>query len=94
VPSTPGEVRLEAARGTRGTAADRAIRISTALVVVSVAAVAAYVSYRHAYELIRANGEDRATANVMPATVDGLIFAASMTMLDAARHGTPIPALA
>ncbi|WP_067455280.1 DUF2637 domain-containing protein [Actinomadura macra] len=73
---------------------DRMIRISTTTVVIVVAAVAAYVSYRHAYELIRAKGEDHATAVVMPITVDGLIFAASMTMLDATRRGNKIPNLA
>ena len=73
---------------------DRMIRISTTTVVIVVAAVAAYVSYRHAYELIRAKGEDHATAVVMPVTVDGLIFAASMTMLDATRRGNKIPNLA
>ncbi|MFI0483050.1 DUF2637 domain-containing protein [Actinomadura sp. 9N215] len=73
---------------------DRMIRVSTTTVVIAVAAVAAYVSYRHAYELIRANGEDHATAVVMPITVDGLIFAASMTMLDATRRGHRIPNLA
>lgn len=78
---------------TRRSAADRAIRISTATVVIAVAAVAAYVSYRHAHELVLANGEDHTTAAVMPLTVDGLIFAASMTKLDATRRGRQVPAL-
>jgi hypothetical protein len=55
--------------------------------------VAAFVSYLHAHELVAAHGEDGATAIVMPLTVDGLIFAASMTMLDAPRCGHRSPAL-
>src|SRR5690348_13722892 len=39
------------------TATDRIIRWSTALAVVGVAAVAAVVSYEHAYDLVRAHGE-------------------------------------
>jgi len=74
--------------------ADRAIRSSTAAVVVGVSAVAAYLSYKHAYELVSTHGESGASAAVMPATVDGLIFASSMVMLDAARHGRSAPALA
>ena len=35
----------------------QAIRISTAVVVIAVAAIAAYVSYWHAYEVVRAHGE-------------------------------------
>ncbi|WP_433185633.1 DUF2637 domain-containing protein [Actinoallomurus sp. CA-150999] len=80
--------------GHRIDGADRAIRVSTVAVVVGVAGVAAFVSCRHAYELVTTHGEDGTTAAVMPLTVDGLIFAASMTMLDAARRGHRSPALA
>lgn len=74
--------------------ADTFIRGSTATVVVGVAAVAVYVSYRHAYELISTHGESGATAALLPFTVDGLIFSASMVLLDSARHGERPPALA
>lgn len=77
-----------------GHLADWVIRTSTAGVVVGVAAVAAYVSYRHAYELVSAHGETAATARLVPLTVDGLVYASSMAMLDAARHKTPTPLLA
>jgi hypothetical protein len=73
---------------------DRLIRITTALAVVVVAAVAAVISYRHAYELVRAHGESGTTARLVPFTVDGLIWAASMVMLDASRRTQPAPALA
>jgi hypothetical protein len=75
-------------------AADRVIRWSTALAVVGVAAVAAVASYEHAYDLVRAHGESGWMARLVPLTVDGLIYASSMVMLDAARRKTQVPALA
>jgi hypothetical protein len=75
-------------------ATDRVIRWSTALAVLGVAAVAAVASYEHAYDLVRAHGESGWTAHMVPLTVDGLIYASSMVMLDSARRKTQIPALA
>ena len=75
-------------------AADRIIRWSTAGAVVGVAAVAAVASYEHAYDLVRAHGEVGWTARLVPLTVDGLIYASSMVMLDSARRKAPVPALA
>jgi hypothetical protein len=72
----------------------RAIRWSTAAVVVALAAVAAVVSYRHALEVIRAHGESGFTAYLVPLTVDGLIYASSMVLLDASRRGVRVPPLA
>lgn len=74
--------------------ADRLIRITTALAVVAVAAVAAVISYRHAYDLVHAHGETGPTARLVPFTVDGLIWAASMVILDASRRKQPAPPLA
>jgi hypothetical protein len=74
--------------------ADRLTRITTALAVVAVALVAAVISYRHAYELVHAHGESGVTARLMPFTVDGLIWAASMVILDAGRRKQPVPPLA
>ena len=73
---------------------DRLIRITTALAVVAVAAVAAVISYRHAYELVHSHGESGPTARLVPFTVDGLIWAASMVILDASRRKQPAPPLA
>jgi hypothetical protein len=73
---------------------DRLIRITTALAVATVAAVAAVISYRHAYELVSTHGETGATARLVPFTVDGLILAASMLILDANRCHRPVPPLA
>jgi hypothetical protein len=75
-------------------AADRAIRISTAVAVLGVAGIAAYVSYWHAYEVVRAHGESGVTARLEPATIDGLVYASSMVVLYAARHRLAVPALA
>ena len=72
----------------------RVIRITTALAVVAVAGVAAIISYQHAYELVRSHGESGATARLAPFTVDGLILAASMVMLDASRRSQRVPRLA
>ena len=73
---------------------DRAIRLSTAAAVLAVAGIAAYVSYWHAYAVIRARGGSGITARLEPATIDGLVYAGSMVVLYAARHRIPVPSLA
>jgi hypothetical protein len=73
---------------------DRVIRVSTAIAVLAVAGVAAYVSYWHAYAVVRAHGETGVTARLEPATIDGLVYASSMVNLYAARHQLPVPRLA
>jgi hypothetical protein len=73
---------------------DRTIRLSTAAAVLAVAAIAAYVSYWHAYAVVRAHGEMGITARLEPATIDGLVYASSMVVLYAARHRIPVPSLA
>jgi hypothetical protein len=75
-------------------AADRVIRWSTALAVVGVAVIAAVVSYEHACDLMQAHGESGWTGRLIPLTVDGLIYASSMVMLDSARRDARVPALA
>jgi hypothetical protein len=61
------------------------IRWSPALAVVGVAVVAAVVSYEHASALVREHGESGWAGRLIPLTVDGLINASSMVMLDSAR---------
>lgn len=73
---------------------DRLIRATTAVAVLTVAVVAAVISYRHAYELVHSHGESGVTARLVPFTVDGLIWAASMVILDASRRKHPAPPLA
>jgi hypothetical protein len=79
---------------TAASSVDRVIRVSTAVAVLAVAGVAAYVSYWHAYAVVRAHGESGITARLEPATIDGLVYASSMVVLYAARHRLPAPALA
>jgi hypothetical protein len=73
---------------------DRAIRLSTAVAVLAVAGIAAYISYWHAYAVVRAYGETGITARLEPTTIDGLVYASSMVVLYAARHRVPVPSLA
>ena len=73
---------------------DHLIQFTTALAVIAVASVAAIISYQHAYELVSTHGEHGLTARLLPFTVDGLIWAASMVVLDASRRGQPVPPLA
>ena len=75
------------------TPADRIIRWTTAIAVIGVAAVAAVVSYEHSEDLVRAHGETGWTARLIPLTVDGLIYASSMVMLDSTRRRMPVPVL-
>ena len=74
------------------TGADRTIRWLTA--VIGVAMVAAVVSYEHTYALVRAHGETGWTARLIPLTVDGLIWASSMVLLDSTRRCVRVPAFA
>ena len=73
---------------------DKAIRWSTIAAVSVVALVAGFVSYRHALTVVRAHGESGALAEAYPLTIDGLIYAASMVLLNAARRGGDRPTLA
>ncbi len=70
------------------------IRWSTIAAVTGVAVVAGWVSYEHALAVVRAHGESGAVAQVYPVTVDGLIYSASMVLLDAARRRVRAPGLA
>jgi hypothetical protein len=70
-------------------AADSAIRASTAAVVLAVAGIAAYISYWHAYAVVRQYGERGVTALFEPGTIDGPVYASSMVILHAARHRLP-----
>ena len=60
----------------------------------AVAGIAAYISYWHAYAVVRQYGEGGVTALLEPGTIDGLVYASSMVILHAARHRLPVPRLA
>ncbi len=73
---------------------DRAVRWTAVLAVVAVAGVAAYVSYWHAVEVVTGHGEPGMVGHLYPVVIDGIIVAASMVLLDAARHREDAPPLA
>jgi len=73
---------------------DKAIRWSTIGAVSVVALVAGFVSYRHALQVVTVHGETGVIAKAYPLTIDGLIYAASMVLLNAARRGIERPPLA
>lgn len=73
---------------------DKTIRVLTAAVVLAVAAFAAVVSYSHIYDLGRAHGQFGVAARLLPLSVDGLILAASLVALHAARQRRGVPPLA
>jgi hypothetical protein len=73
---------------------DKAIRWSTIGAVSVVALVAGFVSYRHALQVVTVHGESGLLAKAYPLTIDGLIYAASMVLLNSARRGLGRPALA
>lgn len=74
--------------------AERAIRWSTIAAVAGVAIVAGWVSYDHALAVVRAHGETGIVGRLYPGTIDGLIYAASMVLLDSARRQVPAPPMA
>jgi hypothetical protein len=92
--SAAGDRRDDDPPALRMSGIDRGIRLSTAVAVLAVAGIAAYVSYWHAYAVVRAHGETGITARLEPATIDGLVYASSMVVLYAARHRIPVPSLA
>lgn len=68
------------------TAADKAVRVAAVAAVLAVAAVAAGISYRHAVTVVTAHGEPGTVGHLYPVVIDGLIVAASLVLLDSARH--------
>lgn len=76
---------------TRG---DTAVRWTAVAAVVAVAGVAAYVSYWHCADVVTRHGEPGMIGHLYPVVIDGIIVAASMVLLDAARHSEAAPRLA
>jgi hypothetical protein len=71
-----------------GPRADRAIRRTTTASVALVGAIAAGVSFRHIHELALRHGESHVTSLLLPLSVDGMVLAASMSLLLDSRRGT------
>ncbi|GAA4077184.1 DUF2637 domain-containing protein [Actinomadura miaoliensis] len=66
---------------------DRAIRWTTTVSVIVLAGIAAVLSYKHMYTLVRQYGETSWTAALLPVSVDGMIAVSSMTLLADSRQG-------
>jgi hypothetical protein len=73
---------------------DKVVRHTAVSAVLSVAGVAAWVSYWHAVGVVSGHGEPGLTGHLYPVVIDGLIVAASMVLLDSARHKEAAPRLA
>lgn len=72
----------------------RLIRGAAILVLLGVAAAAAYVSYHHFYALAIDLGERHDMAILYPAMSDGVIVMASLVMVYCSRTRRPVPVLA
>jgi len=77
-----------------GRNSDRLTRIAAVAAVLGVAAVAGWISYLHAVQIVSSHGEPGAVGRAYPVTIDGLIVASSMVLLDAALHKETAPVLA
>lgn len=73
---------------------DKLTRWTAVAAVLAVAAVAALISYRHCVAVVSAHGEPGTVGRLYPVVIDGLIIAASMVLLDSARHRETAPRLA
>jgi hypothetical protein len=69
-------------------------RFVTALAVLVVAAVAGLISFGHVEVLALTSGQTLLAARCLPVSIDGLVVASSMVLLDYARRGIPAPVLA
>lgn len=74
--------------------ADKLTRRTGYVSVFAVSAVSALLSYWHAVTVVGQHGEPGVYGHLYPATIDGLIVAASMVLLDSARHHVKAPKLA
>jgi hypothetical protein len=66
---------------------DRSIRLVTVTSVLLLAVIAAVVSFGHMRELALRHGEARWGATLIPLSVDGMVIAASMSVLLASKMG-------
>jgi hypothetical protein len=73
---------------------DRLIMFATAGTVTAVASFAAIISYSHIFDLGIQHGQNGTAGRLLPLSVDGLILAASLTMLYVARAKLSTPWLA
>jgi hypothetical protein len=67
---------------------------AASVAVATVATCAAVVSFGHIETLALSHGQPLTAARLLPVSVDGLLTAASLVLLDAARSGRKVPTLA
>jgi Protein of unknown function (DUF2637) len=67
---------------------DKPVRYSTIAAVTAVGLAAAVLSYRHQFELAAGHGESVLTAKLIPISIDGLLLAGTLAVLDASRRQT------
>ncbi|TDD24700.1 DUF2637 domain-containing protein [Actinomadura sp. KC06] len=65
------------------------MRWATIVSVIVLAGIAAVLSYKHTYALVRQYGETSWTAALLPVSVDGMIAVSSMTLPADSRQGRP-----
>ena len=73
---------------------DKAIRYTATCAVLTVAAVAAAISFGHIETVALTHGQPLMASRALPLSVDGAVVAASMVLLDAARRAVQAPVLA
>ena len=73
---------------------DRLARVLTGLAVLTVAVIAAIVSFSHIEALALGHGQPIWDARFLPVSVDGLLVVSSLTLLAEARAQRPAPGLA
>jgi hypothetical protein len=66
---------------------DRCVRLVTVISVVLLAVIAAVVSFGHMREFALRHGEARWSATLIALSVDGMVVAASMSVLLASKMG-------
>lgn len=73
---------------------DKVIRYTATCAVLTVAAVAAAISFGHIETVALTLGQPLMASRALPLSVDGAVVAASMVLLDAARRSVQAPVLA
>lgn len=66
----------------------KGLRWATVIAVSVVGLVAAVMSFRHQFDLALGHGESPLTARLLPLSVDGLLMAGTLAVLDASRKGS------
>ena len=66
-------------------------RFIAAVAVLAVAVAGAVISYSHVEQLALSTGQSLLAARLLPVSIDGLVLAASMVLLDSARGALQLP---